>query len=247
MLPIAAVLREAAALWRRDHGLLSSVAGLFMFLPLMALGLLQPLPPELRATGPMTDAQSAAYLTQLTDWGAQAMPGWLLAFVVTRLGMLIVLLLYLDVGHPTLREALARALLLLPLFVLSVLLLWLPVTAGLFLFVIPGLYLLSRLSLVGAALAAGARQPGAAFLRSIALSRRHEIALLSLFAMPFVGQMVAAVLLGPLLALADSMGGVVAEIVAATLEAAIGAAALVAVALVQVAAYRRLAGSIRGI
>ncbi|MGK6319236.1 hypothetical protein [Sphingomonas sp. DT-204] len=248
-LDLAALLREAWALWRRDHALLIPVAGLTMFLPRLALQLLIPEwpAPEQGATGEQAMLQwSQAFAGWVGRYG-----GWfVLAVVIGLWGALTIVALYLDRNRPTVTGALGRGLALLPRYLIAMILVGLP-TSGLLgialavplLFVVvlaPIFYIYARTSLAVAVLVAEAPIGAiAAIGRSWQLTRGNGWPLAWILA----GILLTSSVFGSVLLALGRIGenNPIALGIAAAAAVASESAATVATALVAIAAYRRLA------
>ncbi|WP_374295587.1 hypothetical protein [Sphingomonas sp.] len=242
-----AVLRDAWALFRRDRDLLLRIAGVFHFLPALALALLVPEPPMPERGAEVGEARTEAWMEALSVWGA-AHGGWyLLAYAIGFLGTGAMLVLYLVPGE-TLGQALTRAARLWPRFLLAMVLVSLPTGAGMLLWIVPGLYVAGRLLVTGPALVAEGRMSATGALRrSFTLSRGAGLALMGLAAVTYLGGFLAG---QPFLWLGDWLSGQesgnpIGVAVVEACAAAVVAATAVAQALIAVVAYRRLAS--RGI
>lgn len=244
-LTFAGVLADAWALFRRDGDLLLRIAAPFFFLPAYALVLL--VPPM-----PLPDPDIADPQARIQAW-ADAVGGWvqgygvglIAGYLVACVGMATITALYCAVPRPAVRGALAEAARILPRFFLAMVLVSLPVGVGLWLFVLPGLYVVGRLMLTGPVLFAE-RPIGAwrAIVRSLALTRGHGAALTGLAGFAYLSGLIGG---QPFLLLDGWMrgtpGGINPVAVAIVDAAAAGVAMLtqLALALIAVAAYRRLA------
>jgi hypothetical protein len=243
------VAADAWGRWKRDRRLLLPIAGLFLFLPQFAFYLLaQPFP----ALTPEEARDTAALLrpgSPLMTWAAHNAPGMLASVLLMTFGTLAVLCLYLE-GRPTTPGgALRRALPLFPRYLLAAIVAGLPagpIELMVLILVLPCLYLLGRLMLVGPAIVA--ERPIGVFRavgRSVALTRRRGLAMMGLAA--------AVVLAGMLVPTpfrlirdalqADAMGNPIAIALAEGVGSALAAAIALATVLVEVALYRRLAAA----
>lgn len=240
----AGTLAAAWALFRRDRALLLGLAGPFWLLPTLALRLLVPLPPTLPTDLEPGSREALAALEGLANWiGTHG--GWYVAAgAVDYWGTLTLFVLYLDADQPTLRESLGRAARLWPRFFLLNAIVALPLFAGLWLWAIPGIYVLARVLTAGPALVAEAPLPAwQALTRGFALSRGAVLPLMALAA----ATLTLALLGEPLLVLdrwLRAQGGgpnPVALVMTDALAATVAAAAALAGGLVAIAAYRRLA------
>jgi hypothetical protein len=248
------IYADAWTAWRRDWNVLTAVAGMFVFLPQLALLLLVPAWPDTAAlTG--TDPNDPAFRA----W-AEAFSGWLGAYGIWYVVVLAALVfgqfalvaVYLAGPHATVGNALGVALRLVPRFVLawtiwtlplgllSPLLLWLPFL------IMPVVALVgARMLLVGPAILA-ARPIGAvaAIGRSFKLTRGSMLLLAGVMLSILLAQFLAAI---PFLALDQWMTkyapNPVARVMVDAVTAVASALATIATALVQVAAWRRLSSS----
>lgn len=235
---ILPVLAEAWALFRRDRDWLLGVAGPFLFLPAFALALLVPPIPDTPRVG-AADAGSLERVARLGEW-LGAYGGWYAAgYAVGAFGAAALFAAYLDGEARDVREALRRAGTVLPRYLLASVLVAIPTGAGLYLWVIPGLYVMGRTMLAGPALVAE-RPLGAmrSLLRSLQMSAGAGLPLMALSATVLL----AGILLAqPFVALESQGGGRIVAAVAAAGIAAVSTATSLAQVLVAVAAYRRLA------
>ncbi|UIJ46202.1 hypothetical protein LZK98_04415 [Sphingomonas cannabina] len=246
-LDLAALLREAWTLWRRDRALLIPVVGVTMFLPRLAFQLLVPV---WQIPEGVTGEQAVRQLSQaLADWTGRYGGWFVLTTVVGLWGALTIIALYLDRGRPTVIGALGRGLALLPRYLLAMILVGLP-TAGLFalalglplLFVVilaPIFYIYARMSLTGTVLVA--ESPIGA-IASIGRSWRLTLGNGWPLAWVLAGIMLASMVFGSVLVTLGHLGESNPVAVGITVAAAVAveSAATVATVLVAIAAYRRL-------
>lgn len=241
-LDVVATLRDAWAVFRRDRALLIRLSAPFLFWPAFALGLLVPAPPLPETEGGEATARAMAWIDSVGAWAGHY-GGWYFAsYAVGLIGTAAILALTLG-GPVTVGEALGRALRMAPRFLLAMILVALPVGAGMLLYIVPGLYVAGRLLLVGPVLFAERRMPAmAALARSVSLTRGTGLSMAALASCTYLGGMIAA---QPFLALieavqGDGAGNPVAVALLQAGSAAVAMAAGLAQALVSVAAYRRL-------
>ena len=240
-MPIAIqpVLAEAWGLFRRDRDWVLRVAGPFLFLPAFALALLVPSWPAAPTPGAGSpEAEALAWAATLTGW-ARAHGGWyLLVFGITTFGTAALQSAYLDHHAPDIGTALRRAGLLLPRYLLALLLVAIPTAAGLYLWVLPGLYVMGRAMLVGPVLVA--ERPVSAMgavARSFVLSRGAGLPLMALAGISLLGNMILA----QPFAMLDMAGtSILANVVSAAGLAIASTLAGIAQVLIAVSAYRRL-------
>ncbi len=135
------LLRAAWDRFRREHRLLVAVAAPFLFLPSLVVQLLaDPVPLPFEATQQWQDKAAA--------WAEANLHWYLLAELVGIYGMAVLALLIAHPQRPTTAQALARGLTMLPRFLLAALLVQLPIGLGLYLLILPGLYMQARLLMV---------------------------------------------------------------------------------------------------
>src|SRR3546814_18070141 len=108
--------------------MLLPVAGLTLFLPQLALLLLLDAPVLEKGDG--STAATTAQTQALLDWMVRNSGWYLAAYLCAFYGVLVILSLYLDRRRPDLKTALGHALRLLPRYLLSAVLIGLPVVAG---------------------------------------------------------------------------------------------------------------------
>jgi len=238
-LDIAAVLRDAWAMAKRDRDVLIGVCGLLLLVPQIALAMFVARPPAL----PSNAEETSAWLAAVQAWSQVYSLPVIALSIILLFGSATVLFLYLDRDRPTAQGALLQALALLPRVVLLSLLMSFPVSLGTLLLFLPGLYLQGRL-LLALPLLIGKPSMGviAAFTQSFRLTRGHGLILMGLACI--------TVLMGDILALPfRSIGAALAgaplanPVVAAILQVGVAAGVtigMVTTLLIQVALYRRL-------
>ena len=240
----AGLITAGWRLLRRDADLLTRIAGLFFFLPAYALVLLVPPVPLPDSGIDDRQAQAEQWTNALQDWLGHYGLGSAIAYFVAYFGMAVILALYLSDERPTLGEALRRAVRLYPRFLLAVVTVSIPTGAGMYLLLIPGLYLMARFMLAGP-MVIGKQPIGvlAAIGRSWRATRQAQFALLGAVAFIYL----AAMLLGqPFMLLGQWLSGSggdnpAALAITGALASLVAAAAQLASVLVAVVAYRRLA------
>lgn len=246
------VAADAWGRWKRDRALLLPLAGLFLFLPQFAFYLLAAPFPELTPEQAQDTAALVAPDSPLVAWISHNAPGMLATVLAMTFGSLAILCLYLDRDGATPGKALTRAFGLFPRYLLAAIVAGLPagpIELMLIILVLPCLYLLGRLMLVGPAIVA--ERPIGVFRaigRSFALTRRRGLAMMALAAAVMLANMIAPApfrILRDALqaaAVANPVAIAATEAIGSLLAAAIGLATL----LIEVALYRRLAGSSSG-
>jgi hypothetical protein len=241
----AGVFADAWGRFKRDRQILLPLAGAFLFLPQLAFYLLVPLPPHI-PPGAQGEASLFKPDSPLVVWMTQNV-GWMFATVLAMaFGALVVLTLYLGAERSTLASALRRSITLFPRYLLAAIIAGIPaapIQFALLILIVPCLYLLGRLMLVGPVIVA--ERPigvGRAIARSFALTRRRGLVM-----MGFAGIMIFAEIIipAPFRLLHDAMAAAqainpVAVAVLEGLASAAAAAVALATLLVEIAIYRRL-------
>lgn len=239
----------AFALWSRDRAVLMPVAGLFLFVPTFARLLLVPEMPA-PVTGEATPEAMIEWTRAFTAWASAYGAWYIVPPLLALFATLVATALYVANGRPTLGSALAKALGLLPRFVLATILVSLPV-GGLLLMalpfpilvyflILPVFYVFARTMLIAPVLVAeGPVGAVGAIARSWRLTAGNGIPLTFVYS--------AAALAGPLAGSAllglEKVGGPNPVLIAFTSAAAAlcATAAALALVLAQVAIYGRLA------
>lgn len=201
-LDLAATWNDAVAMMRRDRDVLSAVAGMFLFLPMILSGWLLPDPAPLPEGATVEDLLTA----QIAFFGDNA-PVILTSGLIVTFGSLTMLVLLVHPSRPLVGEALRTALRLLPLYLVANLLQSLAVFAGFMLFILPGVYLIARLICIAPVLAAGeTRSPVALLARSWAITRGSGLRILLMLAIILLVAMIVSSALG---AVVGIIGGLV--------------------------------------
>jgi hypothetical protein len=245
------IYADAWAGWRRDWAVLTAVAGVFVFLPQLALLLLVPDAPDsstVTGTDP-NDPSMQAYMTALQGWVGHYGLLYLAVVVAALYGQFALVAVYLAPGRPAVGAALGTALRLFPRLLLASVVWALPLgLIGMIVMRLPFLILpifalvLARTMLVGPAILA-ARPIGAvaAIGRSFVLTRGNMLLLASVVLSVTLAQYLVAM---PFVALdqwmAKNAPNPIARLIVDSTAAGVVALGAIAMALVQVAAWRRL-------
>jgi len=240
----ANLLADAWGLFRRDTDLLLRVAAPFLFLPAFAMTLLVPAMPLPDANIADASARAQAWSDQLSTWFQGYGLGMIAAYAVVYYGVAVIVALLIDPTRPDVAGALKRAARLFPRFFLAMILVSIPAGLGLYLLLIPGLYVVGRTILTAPIIVA--EQPigvWASIRRSLALSRGAGLSLFGLVALAYVTGLLGG---QPFLLLAQWLattggGNPVAIALVDAAAALVGMLTQLALALIAVAAYRRLA------
>lgn len=234
---------DAWRLWCRDWQTLLPIAGLFLFLPGLAMLLLIAAPPSAPANG-ASEAEVAAFLAAFSTWLVENAGPFALSSLVSLMGSATLAVFYLDPAAATVEDALTRALALMPRFVLAGLLVIIPTLIGASIFILPGLYVIGRTSITGPVLAAQRPMSAVqALMTSVRLTRGNGLVLAGLAALLLLaGQFLPWPFLVAIEGLARA--GAANPFAVALLSvpaAALAAAVSVATILLRVTIYRQLA------
>lgn len=167
-LTFSRLLADAWSLFRRQADLILRIALPLVVFPAFAVQLLcDPLPPL--PPPPRDQPMLEAWIAQVGIWGQTNAIWYLLADAVSVFGLAAIAILLLDPDRPVVRGALRTAGTRLVPFILASLLIAVPVGMGMWLFVLPGLWVQGRLSAVIPLLA---RAPGQRVIPAIRTSWR---------------------------------------------------------------------------
>lgn len=150
--------------FRRERGLLLALAGFFLLLPTVMLYAFLPPMPQ-----PTADDNA---LVVIQSYLQQHQPEFLLHTLWVAFGQLAIAVVLAAPDKPTVGEALARALRLLPWHVLQTIVVLFTLIGGALMFILPAFYFAGRLSLCTVLLASGeGRSPFVLVRRSQELTR----------------------------------------------------------------------------
>jgi len=235
----AGLLSVVWRLFRRDAALLLPVIGAFVFLPsFAALLLCDPVPPL--PSGPRDEVVMQAWLNNVALWGQGNGVWFLLAELVGTFGLAAIALFLLEPDRLTIGQALGQAMVRLVAFTIATAAMAVPVAMGLWMLVLPGLYVQARLIV---AVPAMARHPALKPLASLRLSWKMtkglDRALTGALVALFLAQWLAV---SPLLLADESLrSGATNPLTLALVDAliaAMGASYATATLLLGVVAYR---------
>lgn len=239
-LNVAAACHEALKIWKRDRDVIAAVAGVFFFLPNLALALFMRVYSVAARAGAQDDqALMAAMQSYLVDNAP------LLAFqmIAELIGVAVLLALLLDPARLTVGEALRSVVRRLPILVAATLLINIAIAGGMLLFIVPGLYVIGRAALILPVLVSEPeRRFGDAIGHALDLTRGKVVQLLSLWALIFIGAYFMQMILQGVARAASSGGSnPVTAVIVAVLTSAVSMATAIAYTLVRATIYRRLA------
>ena len=232
----SAVWADTVGMLKSHGSLIAAVAGVFLLLPTLLTGYFLPQP-----TGTADNPFGPAVEHFVKNWH------WvLLGNLFNMIGAIAIYLLLLRERGRTVGSSIAAALPILPFYFLMAILTNLPITLGLLLFIVPGVYLLGRLFPASPLLVAEHPQgPIAAIKGSWALTRGRGWAVAGLVVIVFlVGMLVSFVITAIVSSVLivtvgrEGIGGVLVLILSSALTAALYAVLTVLVAAI----YRSLRG-----
>ena len=165
---------DARAMGAANRDLLAAIAGMFVLAPSVVAGLLVKAPADLPKDIPAADVSR-----HMMQFYTDNLPLFIALALAVSFGLLSMLVLLLRPERLTVGESLKAALLILPGYFLASLLQGMAVGFGVLLFILPGLYLLARFSLI-APVAAAERcgNPFEQLQRSFALTRGNGFRIL---------------------------------------------------------------------
>ncbi len=224
----------------RDH--LLAVAGVFIFLPVLAMMLFFPMPKEM----PIDPNGVKAWTEYFEHYGNVL----LLSNIIQTVGTGAVLTLLLRKQHLTAAQSILNGVRFLPGLFLYTLIFGVAVGAGLFAFVIPGLYLIGRLVLGTCSIIHDHKMnPFSAFNASFSITRGRGWyiigIILIIFAVLFIVTQSIMFVFGGLVAI--SLGAEAAKIVTAILQGLSSLAYSLIFSAVYAALYLRLSGQERDV
>lgn len=237
---LTAVWDDAKAMGHGNVELIATIAGMFILLPGLAIELLVTPPPEGEVPATFADLAPLMMAFITANW-----PVLLLGSLIMSFGALAILSLLLRPDQPTVRDSLRGALYLMPGYVLASIGQNFVISFGLMLFLLPGLYAIGRLSLIGAVAAAEQQSnPLTLLQRSVALSQDNGWRIAALLGIVYMTTLllgyIAQILLGLLftLLLPDALELIATSIISSLFQAVIS----IAILLVGAALYRSLSG-----
>ncbi len=229
---------DMARMARAHSEFLAILTGLFMMVPDFVRNLFLPVPIIATFDDEGIKAVQAYFLDN---------SGWLfLINLPVLLGSATILNLLLDAKRPTVGQALATSFVMLPSVLALNLLTQFAIFGGFLMFIVPGLYLIGRLSVASAwQMAHRNMNPLTAFARSMAMTRGHGWAITGIVLLFVVVSAIVARAAGAVLGIilsfvipAMSLGSV-----AAFLSAILSSLILFVLLLLAAAIYRQLAAS----
>ena len=234
----SAVWNDTMGLLRAHGPLIAALAGVFIFLPTLLMGQFLPEQP--------TPAQTIAEALAAGREFVQANWHWLLLqALLNMVGTIAILTLVFARSGTSVGQAIAAGFALLPFFFLASFLANLIIGLGLLLLIVPGLYLIGRLTPLGPVVVAEQqRNPIAALKRSFEVTRGNGWRVLGIVLLVVIAAAIAAMVVNMVLGIlfvliaGQDLGGLLSAVV----EAATGAVVATLLALLYAAIYRALSG-----
>lgn len=252
---LTGLIRDAWQYWRRDTELLIAIAGLFVFLPALALFMLVPgLPHMPDSVDPAVPATMIPYQRLVAAWILQYGPWILGAQLLSFYGQFAIVAMYLSGARPAVGSALVAALRRLPVLLLASFVVAVPLVIVMTLFalapvLLPG-FVIATTIVAGRALlimpVIHAESPIGAFAatgRSFRLTHGSTLMLAAGVLTVYLGIQLIAWPFAALDGWMASAANVIARTIVDSFEAAIVALGNIAMALLAVSAYRRLSSS----
>lgn len=230
---------DAIAMLRGHAEFLLPVYGLFALVPAVAIAVLLPMEAGPSATPQQLLAALQAYFAANLHW-------LILSGLLTAFAAATVLVTLADPARPTVGQAMGRAMALTPAFYVLTIITNIIIGMGFFLLIVPGLYLLGRLTLGHVHMAAERRMNplwalGASWNTSSGNGWRIAFLIVLIFVVGLIAGMAAGAVFG---VFGGLLGGAetarTVNIIVTTLFSTITGLIIL---LVQLAAYRQLAGA----
>jgi hypothetical protein len=238
---------DVVAMMRANWAILLTLTGIFIFLPLFAQGLLLPAPVLPTVENPGSREETLKLFYALYEYILHYLWVFLMVNIITAFGQIVIFVLLIDSRRPTVAEALYSGMRLFPGYFSAGLLANFAVAFGIiWLFVVPGLYLLGRFMVLGPVIAdLRCANPIVGLRESVRRTRGYGWRIVGLVLLVFCVGWVAATaaasvitIIGSLL-LPDSV-----DPMAGALGGAIGSAAFgLLIILLSAGIYRQLAPS----
>lgn len=224
-------------LLKSHPALIGTIAGVFLFLPALAVAWFGPTPIE-----PPAGADFNQVMATFQESFRQMIPGQVFVALCALIGTAGILRLWLSRTGTSVGEALTFALTVFPTLLAIQILSGLAIGLGLILLIIPGVYLIGRLALVSPSVAdRGLYNPIEAIKASWDLTRNNGWAVFFfLFLVALVIVIVALIIGGVVSVVAGTEPGF-GRMLGGFVEAAFGAIGSLASIAVSAAAYRQLA------
>lgn len=225
---------DAMALLKGQREILLTITGFFIMLPALLLNALRPF---------VASGKGETWTAEIAAW-TQANFLWIvLVAVLAALGRLAMLILLVEPGRPTVGEALAAGIRLLPMFIVMDVLIGLMLLGGSLFFIVPAFYIFGRTFLAEAGFVAiRARGPIAGLTAGFEASHRNGWRIFLMAAIIYVAGVILTAAIGSVVGVLGALAGGTGldRFLAAFVEAVCGAGVSLLMVLVAVAAWRQL-------
>ncbi|KQZ71620.1 hypothetical protein ASE06_19640 [Sphingopyxis sp. Root214] len=230
---------DTLQLLKSHTALVGTIAGVFLFLPALAVAWFGPVPIE-----PAAGADFNQVMESFRESFRQMIPGQLAIALSALIGTAGILRLWLSRTGTSVGEALTFALMLFPTMLAIQILCGIAIGLGFILLLVPGLYLLGRLALVTPAVAdRSLYNPFEAIRTSWELTRGNGWAIFFFLFLVALVIVIAALIIGGIVSVIAGSGPGLGRMLGGFIEAAFSAVGSLASIAVSAAAYRQLASS----
>ncbi|MDK2761077.1 MAG: hypothetical protein KYX64_06925 [Sphingopyxis sp.] len=227
---------DSLQLLKAHVALTATIAGVFLFLPTLAVAWFGPVPIE-----PPPGADLTAVIQSFQENFRQMIPGQIVIAISTIIGTAGILRLWLSRTGTSVGEALLFALRVFPTMLAIQILCGFAVGFGFLLLLVPGLYLVGRLALVAPAVAdRGLLNPFEAIGASWQLTRDNGWAIFFFLFLVALVIIIAAMIVGFVVALVAGTEPGFGRMLGGFIEAAFGAIGSLVSIAVSAAVYRQL-------
>ncbi|WP_447930546.1 hypothetical protein [Sphingopyxis fribergensis] len=228
---------DTLQLLKSHTALVGTIAGVFLFLPALAVAWFGPVPIE-----PAAGADFNQVMETFRESFRQMIPGQLVIALCALVGTAGILRLWLSRTGTSVGEALTFALMLFPTMIAIQILCGIVIGLGFILLFVPGLYLLGRLALVTPAVAdRSLYNPFEAIRTSWELTRGNGWAIFFFLFLVALVIVIAALIIGGVVSVIAGNEPGFGRMIGGFIEAAFSAVGSLASIAVSAAAYRQLA------
>jgi len=230
---------DTLQLLKSHTALVGTIAGVFLFLPALAVAWFGPVPIE-----PAAGADFNQVMETFRESFRQMIPGQLVIALSALVGTAGILRLWLSRSGTSVGEALTFALMMFPTMLAIQILCGIVIGLGFILLLVPGLYLLGRLALVTPAVAdRSLYNPFEAIRTSWDLTRGNGWAIFFFLFLVALVIVIAALIIGGIVSVIAGSEPGFGRMLSGFIEAAFSAVGSLASIAVSAAAYRQLASS----
>lgn len=228
---------DSIQLLKSHSALIGAIAGVFFFLPALAVAWFGPTPIE-----PPAGASVEQSMAALRETLRQMIPGQVIVGLSTIVGSAAILRLWLARTGISVGEALTFALMFFPTLLVVQILSGLAIGLGLILLIVPGLYMIGRLTLAAPSVAdRSLYNPIQALKTSWELTRGNGWAIFFFLFLVTVVIFIAAMIVGLVVGLIAGADDGFGRMLGGVIEAGFGAIGSLVSVAISAAAYRQLA------